>query len=250
MEQSLSKNQIKLITSLNQKKYRLLHGFFAVEGIKAIRELLNSNMKLHALYTTESFNNDANSDIYKNEILISATDLKRISFLTTPNKALAIFKIPTPLLIDTNGLIVALDDIRDPGNLGTIIRLCDWFGIKDLVCSNETVDCFNPKVVQASMGSISRVNITYVDLPSFLKEVEGPIFGTFMDGENVYNKSLPKKGVLVLGNEANGISKDIEGIIKEKIAIPRFGNIQATESLNVATATAILLSEFRRKFIV
>lgn len=250
MAQSLSKNQIKSITSLKQKKYRLLHGFFVVEGIKTIRELLSSNIHLDTLYTTESFNNDANPDICKNEILISEIDLKRISFLTTPNKALAIFKIPAPKTIDKNELIIALDDIRDPGNLGTIIRLCDWFGIKDLVCSNETVDCFNPKVVQATMGSISRVNITYVDLPSFLKEVEVSIFGTFMDGENVYNKSLPKNGVLILGNEANGISKDIEEIIKEKIAIPRFGNIQATESLNVATATAILLSEFRRKFVV
>ncbi|OYX27489.1 MAG: RNA methyltransferase [Flavobacteriales bacterium 32-35-8] len=247
MAQSLSKNQIKLITSLNQKKYRLLHGFFVVEGIKAISELLSSNIHLETLYTTESFNNSANPDICKDEILISETDLKRISFLTTPNKALAIFKVPTPKPIDTSELIVALDDIRDPGNLGTIIRLCDWFGIKDLVCSNETVDCFNPKVVQATMGSISRVNITYVDLPSFLKKVEVPIFGTFMDGENVYNKSLPKNGILVLGNEANGISKAIEVIVKEKIAIPRFGNIQATESLNVATATAILLSEFSRK---
>ncbi|PKQ43773.1 TrmH family RNA methyltransferase [Confluentibacter flavum] len=246
MVQSLSKNQIKLITSLKQKKYRLLHGFFVVEGIKTIRELLNSNMELHTLYTTERFNNAANPDSYNDEILISETDLKRISFLTTPNKALAIFKIPSFNPIDTSELIVALDDIRDPGNLGTIIRLCDWFGVKDLVCSNETVDCFNPKVIQATMGSITRVNITYVDLPAFLKNVDVPIFGTFMDGENVYNKSLPKKGVLVLGNEANGISKDIEVLIKEKIAIPRFGNIQAAESLNVATATAILLSEFRR----
>ncbi|WP_100613377.1 TrmH family RNA methyltransferase [Confluentibacter citreus] len=250
MSQSLSKNQIKLITNLKQKKYRLLHGFFVVEGIKTIRELLSSNIQLYTLFTTESFKNDANTDGYWDEILISEADLKRISFLTTPNKALAIFKIPTSKPIDTNELIVVLDDIRDPGNLGTIIRLCDWFGVKDLVCSNATVDCFNPKVIQATMGSITRVNITYADLPSFLKEVAMPIFGTFMDGENVYNKSLPKKGVLVLGNEANGISKDLEVLINEKIAIPRFGNIQVTESLNVATATAILLSEFRRKLSV
>lgn len=250
MAGSLSKNQIKLITSLKQKKYRLLHGIFVVEGIKAIAELLNSHIKLHTLYTTESFNNDTNPDGYQEEILISETELKRISFLTTPNKALAIFKIPTLKPIDTDALIVALDDIRDPGNLGTIIRLCDWFGVKDLVCSNDTVDCFNPKVIQATMGSITRVNITYLDLPLFIKNVKEPVFGTFMEGENVYNKSLPKKGILVLGNEANGISKNIENLIKGKIAIPRFGDIQATESLNVATATAILLSEFRRNFVV
>jgi len=244
--QSLSKNQIKLITSLKQKKYRLLHGFFVVEGIKTINELLSSNMQLLTLYTTETFNNDAYTNSYRDEIIISETDLKRISFLTTPNKALAIFKIPISKPIDTNGLIVVLDDIRDPGNLGTIIRLCDWFGVKDLVCSNETVDCFNPKVIQATMGSITRVNISYLDLSSFLKDTNIPIFGTFMDGENIYEKNLPKNGILVFGNEANGISKEIEVLVKERLAIPRFGDTQATESLNVATATAILLSEFRR----
>lgn len=237
----LSKSQIKLITSLKQKKYRLLHGFFVVEGIKTIKELLESNLELQTLYTTETFNIDA-----KDEILISEAELKRISFLTTPNKALAIFKIPKPKTINTNGLIVVLDAIRDPGNLGTIIRLCDWFGITDLVCSEGTVDCFNPKVIQATMGSITRVNINYVDVVDFLNKVNSPIFGAFMEGENIYKKTLPEKGVLVMGNEANGVSKEIEAIINEKISIPRFGNLQATESLNVATATAILLSEFRR----
>ncbi len=237
----LSKSQIKLITSLKQKKYRLQHGFFVVEGIKTIKELLQSKLMLQALYTTETFNIDA-----KDEILISQTDLKRISFLTTPNKALAVFKIPKPKSINTNGLIVALDAVRDPGNLGTIIRLCDWFGIKDLVCSQETVDCFNPKVIQATMGSITRVNISYVDLVDFLNEVELPVFGAFMEGETVYKKQLPNSGILVMGNEANGISKQVEATMDEKVSIPRFGDLQATESLNVATATAILLSEFRR----
>ncbi len=237
----LSKSQIKLITSLKQKKYRQQHGFFVVEGVKTIKELLQSHLVLHALYTTEPFNIDA-----KNEVLISETDLKRISFLTTPNTALAIFEIPQPQPIEKKGLIVALDAVRDPGNLGTIIRLCDWFGVKDLVCSNETVDCFNPKVVQATMGSITRVAINYIDLADFLKSTNLPIFGAFMEGENVYAKRLPENGILVMGNEANGISKEVEAMITDKIAIPRFGDLQATESLNVATATAILLSEFRR----
>lgn len=238
----LSKSQIKLITSLKQKKYRQQYGFFVVEGVKTIKELLQSNLVLYALYTTESFNSNA-----KDEVLISETDLKRISFLTTPNKALAVFKIPQPKPVEANGLMVALDDVRDPGNLGTIIRLCDWFGVKELICSNETVDCFNPKVVQATMGSLTRVNIIYVDLVQFLKDTKLPIYGAFMDGESVYNKQLPKNGILVMGNEANGVSQEIEKIITDKISIPRFGELQATESLNVATATAILLSEFKRR---
>ena len=238
----LSKSQIKLITSLKQKKQRQQHGFFVVEGIKTIKELLQSHLVLHALYTTEPFNIDA-----KNEILISETDLKRISFLTTPNTALAIFNMPQPKPIETNGLIVALDAVRDPGNLGTIIRLCDWFGIKNLVCSHETVDCYNPKVVQATMGSITRVAISYVDLVDFLKSATLPVLGAFMEGENIYKTKLPEQGILVMGNEANGLSKEVEATITKKITIPRFGDLQATESLNVATATAILLSEFKRR---
>ncbi len=238
----LSKSQIKLITSLKQKKYRQQHGFFVVEGVKTIKELLRSDLKLHKLYTTETFNIDA-----KDEIIISETDLKRITYLKTPNKALAIFEMPESKVINNNQLIVALDAVRDPGNLGTIIRLCDWFGVKDLICSKETVDCFNPKVIQATMGSITRVNISYIDLEQFLKESKVPVFGAFMDGEIVYKKELPEKGILIMGNEANGVSKEIEAIISEKISIPRFGDIQATESLNVATATAILLSEFKRR---
>lgn len=237
----LSKNQIKLITSLKQKKFRQQHGFFVAEGIKTINELLQSPLKLHELFTTESFNINA-----AKVTIISEKELKRISFLKTPNTALAVFEIPQPKPIKSDGLIVALDAVSDPGNLGTIIRLCDWFGIKDLVCSTDTVDCFNPKVVQATMGSITRVNINYVDLEGFLKSYNGPVFGAFMDGENVYSAQLPKNGVLVMGNEANGISKDVESFVTEKVAIPRFGDLRATESLNVATATAILLSEFRR----
>lgn len=238
----LSKNQIKLINSLKQKKYRLQHGLFVVEGVKTINELLQSHLELHALYTTQAFNIDA-----KHETLISETELKRISFLTTPNTALAIFKIPKAKAVEQKGLIVALDDIRDPGNLGTIIRLCDWFGVTDLVCSQGTTDCYNPKVIQATMGSIARVNINYVDLDRFLKQSMQPVFGAFMGGDNVYETQLPKTGILVMGNEANGVSKDVEALISKSISIPRFGNIQQTESLNVATATAILLSEFRRK---
>ncbi|HAB26614.1 MAG: RNA methyltransferase [Xanthomarina sp.] len=237
----LSKSQIKTITSLKQKKYRLQQGLFVAEGVKTINELLASQFSLQQLYTTNSFKIDANL-----ETVVSEKELKKISFLKTPNTALAIFKIPEPKAINTNQLLVALDNVRDPGNLGTIIRLCDWFGIRDLVCNLETVDCYNPKVVQATMGSITRVNVSYLNLTDFLKTTHMPIFGAFMEGDNIYKSQLPNKGILVLGNEANGISREIEQVITTKISIPRFGQLQSTESLNVATAAAILLSEFRR----
>ena len=141
-------------------------------------------------------------------------------------------------------------NVNDPGNLGTIIRLCDWFGVTDLICSTETVDCYNPKVVQASMGSLTRVNITYLDLEEFLKDVKNiPVYGTFMEGDNVYKSNLDKKGIVIFGNEANGINDKLECLISKKITIPRFGFTQETESLNVATAAAVLLSEFKRRTI-
>ena len=239
----VSKNQIKLITSLQQKKYRKLHGLFLAEGIKVIQELLNSNFTLHHLYVTNAVFEGVPQQ--KTSVL-SEAEFKKISALSTPNNCLALFEIPTEQKLSKEGLIVVLDDIRDPGNLGTILRLCDWFGIKDVICSEETVDVYNPKVVQATMGSITRVNVVYTDLEAFLKTTQLPIFGTFMDGENIYQKELPKTGVIVMGNEANGISAGVEQLCTQRIAIPRFGDLQQTESLNVATATAIILSEFRR----
>ena len=214
---------------------------FIAEGLKTVNELLNSSLKLHHVFTTRSFNFDA-----KSETSVTEAELKKISFLSTPNQALAIFEIPESKPIQDNQLIIALDDVRDPGNLGTIIRLCDWFGIQDLVCSASTVDCYNPKVIQATMGSITRVNVSYVNLEAFLKNNEMDVFGAFMDGNNIYKTNLPNQGILVLGNEANGISPAIEACLDNKLSIPRFGDLQTTESLNVATATAILLSEFKR----
>lgn len=239
----ITKNQIKLISSLHQKKHRLVHNLFFAEGLKVIQELLDSNFELEHLYITEVIFEDI--EVSKKTI-ISDSDLKKISALATPNNCLAVFKIPTSKPISENGLIVALDDIRDPGNLGTIIRLCDWFGINQLICSKETVDVYNPKVVQATMGSISRVVTSYIDLNDFIIQTKLPVFGTFMDGATIYKENLPTEGIIVMGNEANGISKNLEKIIKNRLSIPRFGNLQQTESLNVATATAIFLSEFRR----
>ena len=239
----LSKNQIKLILSLKQKKYRQQHGLFVVEGIKTVNELLHSNLQLHQLYTT-TLQFDVLDDLVTQ---ITEAELKKISFLKAPNMVLAVFKFPEPKPVDFSRLVVALDDVRDPGNLGTIIRLCDWFGVNDLICSNETVDCYNPKVIQATMGSITRVNVSYVDLEDILKNQDVIKFGAFMNGENVYETNLPTSGILVLGNEANGISKEIESLTIKRISIPRFGDLQETESLNVANATAILLSEFKRR---
>jgi len=204
---------------------------------------LKSNFILEHLYCTEPLFDEVPLPL---KSLISESELKKISALSTPNNCLAVFKIPASMPILDKGLILALDDIRDPGNLGTILRLCDWFGISQVVCSEQTVDLYNPKVVQATMGSISRVNVRYVNLKSFLQNSSLPIFGTFMDGSNVYMEILPKEAIIIMGNEANGISPEVENTIKNRLTIPRFGDLQLTESLNVASATAIILSEFRR----
>ena len=239
----LSKNQIKLITSLQQKKQRFAHRLFFAEGIKGIQELLESNFELVHLYTTQN-----DFDIVSNDkkVLINEQELKKITALATPNTCLAVFKIPNEKKITESGLILALDSIRDPGNLGTILRLCDWFGIQEIICSKETVDIYNPKVVQATMGSLARVNVNYIDLAPFISQTKLPVFGTFMNGTNIYKTDLRQEGIIVMGNEANGISPEIEKLIKYRLAIPRFGTLQKTESLNVSTATAIVLSEFRR----
>ena len=239
----VTKNQIKLISSLHQKKFRQAHNLFIAEGEKVISELLSANVALEQIYNTTNL---FSATYQEKTTLISDTDLKKISALTVPNNCLAVFKIPQPNKINTSGLIVALDDIRDPGNLGAIVRLCDWFGIAQIVCSEQTVDLYNPKVVQATMGSISRVNVNYVNLKSFLSSTKKTVYGTFMEGENIYTSHVNEDAILVLGNEANGISEAIEQLVATKLSIPRFGAIQATESLNVATATAIFLSEFKR----
>jgi len=241
----VSKNQVKLITGLQQKKYRKQHKLFFAEGIKVVQELLNSNFELHHLYTTKHIFEGIDAQKLS---VITDDDLKKISALTTPQACLALFEMPQEKPVALNGLIVALDDVRDPGNLGTIIRLCDWFGIAHLVCSENCVDVYNPKVVQATMGSISRVNVVYTDLQEYVSQTALPVFGTFMDGKNIYTENLPQDAIIVMGNEANGISGKVEALCTQRIAIPRFGNVQQTESLNVATAAAVTLSEFRRNF--
>lgn len=239
----VSKNQIKLITALHQKKYRQREGLFLAEGAKVIAELLKSDFELQQLYVTEPLFPEADPG---KKTAIGAAELKKLSALAAHNNCLAVFAIPEAKPVSQNGLIVALDDIRDPGNLGTILRLCDWFGVDQVVCSGETVDLYNPKVVQATMGSLARVNVNYVDLAGFLSNTRLPVFGTFMDGSTIYAEKLPAEGIVVMGNEANGISPEVGKAINKRLSIPRFGNLQQTESLNVAAATAIVLSEFRR----
>ncbi len=239
---SLSKKQLKLITSLQQKKYRQKYQLFIGEGVKLVNELIDSDFELEHLFVLE--NSDFKGVEGEEVTYVTASELKRISLLKNPNNVLGIFKIPTEKPLINSDLIVALDGINDPGNLGTIIRLCDWFGIKQLLCSKNTVDCYNSKVIQSTMGSITRVNINYVDLLETFKTLDKNVFTADMSGQNIYEKTLPKSGILVMGNEANGISKEIDEYTTNRLTIPRFGT--STESLNVATATAILLSEFRR----
>lgn len=241
----ISNSQIKIIKSLRQKKYRIQHSQFVAEGDKTIIELIQANYKTISLY---SVNTTIGS--YENEVNeLTQAELCKISNLSNPKNSLAVFAIPETAKIDFDKLIVGLDNISDPGNLGTIIRLCDWFGIKDLICSLDTVDCYNPKVVQASMGSLSRVNINYMDIENVIEQKNIPVYGTYMKGNSIYKEALIQKGIILFGNEANGISLKLSKLINHKISIPRFGNLQKTESLNVANAMAIILSDNSRKSI-
>lgn len=237
----ISKSEIKLITSLQQKKYRNKHGLFIAEGKKIILDLISAGLKLHSLYAAEDV-----SDITKDFQIISEAESKKISVLKNPNGVIGVFEIKKNVPPKAEGLIVALDAVRDPGNLGTIIRLCDWFGVSQILCSLDTVDCYNPKVIQATMGSIARVSIEYLDLAPTLMDVKLPIYAAVMNGANVYKNSLPKDAIIVMGNEANGISEEIISLANNNITIPNFSQRSKAESLNVATATGILLSEFRR----
>lgn len=239
----ISINQKKFVNSLKQKKFRTERGLFVVEGIKLVEELLNSDYETSDIYATSSW-------IGRNEgfvcFEVSEKELKSISSLKTPNEVLAIVKQKESQLNDvSNSLSIALDKVQDPGNFGTIIRTADWFGVKNIICSDESVDVYNPKVLQATMGSFFRMNIIYTDLPQFFtKNEELTVYGAVLDGDNVYEKELNSKGaVLLMGNESKGLSKDLKPFITKKVLIPNFGK---AESLNVATATAILCSECRR----
>ncbi len=239
---NLSRNQLKLITSLQRKKYRTKYNLFVAEGTKVVEEYLNSDYELEQLFCVDD-------SLYKKigEITqISETELNKISSLVNPNNVLALFKIPREETLKKEGLILVLDQINDPGNLGTIMRLCDWFGVDQLICSSDTVDCYNAKAIQASMGSLARLSVVYTNINIYLENSTLPKFAASMEGASLYEFTLPKKAILIMGNEANGIADSTLKFVNQTIAIPRFGKLRQTESLNVASATAILLSEFNR----
>ena len=236
----LSKNQVKLIQKLHHKKYRNELNLFIVEGKKSINEFLQAGYTPQLLIATEAFTTSVPQHLITP---VTKDELRKVSTLQNPDEGLAVFEQPKHKGILQEGVIVALDNVQDPGNLGTIIRLCDWFGVETLLCNTQTVDCYNPKVVQASMGSLTRVAVHYLDLAAFLTTTALPVYTMDLEGENLYTATFPKDCILILGNEANGISSEVRALSNEVITIPRFSKHQRTESLNVAMAGAIILSE-------
>jgi TrmH family RNA methyltransferase len=249
----LSKNKIKFLQSLSLKKNRDETGLFIIEGEKSIQEVLQSPIKMKSIIGSEEIIMQYTSPQLE-YLPATYAEIKKISSLQTPQGVLAVCEQPgkKPIFPHiTDKLTLVLDDIQDPGNLGTIIRLCSWFGIENVVCSVNTVDCYNPKVVQSSMGSIAKVSVQYTNLQPFLNECRDQnleIYGAFLDGKNIYAENLLNKGIIVMGNEGKGISPEIEKIITKKITIPNYSiNNSGVESLNVSIATAIICGEFRRQ---
>lgn len=235
--ENLSKNKIKLIRSLRLKKNRDAEQLFVVEGEKIIAELLSEQREsIEFICTTDP------QFSFERSYLTDERGMKQISALKTPGKLLAVVRIPAPKASNSD-LIIALDGIQDPGNLGTIIRTADWFGISSIVCSKDTVDCFNQKVVQATMGSLFRMSIQYVDLDSYLAETSIPVYGALLDGKDMYSSPMEKQGILLIGNEGKGISNVIKAHVTHPILIPKYGE---AESLNAAMATGIILAEYKR----
>ena len=244
--EKIAKSQVKLVKSLQLKKFRDELGLFVAEGEKCVSELAKSFELVH---------------LYREGENATRTEIEQISGLRTPQGVIGVFKkksdpsAPSDKSEAINSLALALDGIQDPGNLGTIIRTCDWFGVHDIFCSRDTADCYNPKVVQATMGALARVRIHYVDLPAWLAEQQCPIFGTLLDGKNMYDvlssinrqSSIVQSSIIVMGNEGNGISSAVRQLITHPIRIPSYPkNAETSESLNVSIATAIVLAEFRR----
>ncbi|MGY8987489.1 MAG: TrmH family RNA methyltransferase [Flavobacteriales bacterium] len=240
----ISKNQIKFVKSLQQKKNRITHESFVVESTKNVIEILNSNYEISQLFALKSWieNNKIDNSYSVNEV--TEKELQRISSLKTASEVLVVVKIPQKNLeFDFSGVNIFLDQIKDPGNLGTIIRICDWFGVKNIYCSENAVDVYNPKVVQSTMGSISRVNLYYTNLFELIDKVPKAvsIYGAFMDGENLNDVKIIGDSIIVFGNESNGVSKDLESKLNNKITINKKG---MAESLNVAVSAAIIINKF------
>lgn len=248
----LSKNKIKLISSLSQKKFRDETGLFVAEGTKLVSDL-SVAFPCELLLVTEARKNEFSSIQAIEMVEVTEQELAKVSAQKSPQGVLALFRKPIHVLNYAdlaNRLTLALDDVQDPGNLGTIIRIADWFGIQDILCSLHCADAFSTKTVQATMGALARVKVHPVDLPEFLHQVAGqlPVYGTFMDGEDIYESRLSPSGIIVMGNEGNGISVEIEELVTQKLLIPNFPKGQPTsESLNVGVATALVCAEFRRR---
>ena len=244
----ISKSQIKFVKQLEQKKHRQREGVFVAEGPKVVGDLLAAGFRPAQIFATASWESPREAPSVLQEI--TDDELRKLSFLQHPQQVLAVFQLPQALHSKSSAsrLILALDGVQDPGNLGTIIRIADWFGISQMVCSPDTADAWNPKVVQATMGSIARVSIVYTDLKEYLNATTLPVCGTLLDGENIYEKELPHEAIIVMGNEGNGISPEVRQLVTDKLLIPRFR--EGAESLNVAIATAITCSEFCRRSIL
>lgn len=247
----ISKNKIKLIRSLANKKNREDEGLFVAEGTKIVAEIVDSNFEVVSVFALADFFQKHKISDKIEQIEITEIELKQISFLTTPNQALALVRIPKrefDISILNSNLVLAYDDIQDPGNLGSVIRTAEWFGIKHIICTQNSVDVFNSKVVQATMGAISRVEVYYTDLEQLFEKISNhniEIYGTLLNGNNIYNENLSSKGIILFGNESKGISQKLEKFVTKKIKIPEAeGN--KTESLNVSIASGIVCAEFAR----
>ena len=251
----ISKSQIQLVNALRINKFRSLHKKFVVEGPKIVGELLSSDLITDTIFATNDWILENSPDIPANSniVKVKPRELERVSAMKTPNQVVAVVNLPESLSVSTDifsDLVIMLDEIKDPGNLGTIIRTANWFGIQHLICSNDSVDAFNPKVVQASMGSVFRVKIYYEDLKSLLAKLDKNtnVYGALLNGKDIYEIEKKDSGILLIGNESRGISNDLMPFITHPVSIPSFSNSdsQPAESLNASIATAILCSEFKR----
>jgi TrmH family RNA methyltransferase len=252
----VSKSKISFINSLKLKKYRIKEKLFVVEGEKIVSEVLKSNLDIKLICALPEYLEKNEYYLEKFQDLVfeaKPEEMKKISSFVTPSNVLAIVSMPESrnILYKNEDLYLALDEIQDPGNLGTIIRICDWFGIKNLICSLNSADLYSPKTLQATMGAFLRVNVIYANIAEeivkFKNNTKNHVFGTFLNGENIYKSSLPKAGFIIMGNEGKGINKNLEAMVDKKLFIPSFSELDIhAESLNVSVASAIICSEFKR----
>lgn len=249
----ITRARIKWIKSLEMRKYRLQHNAFVAEGPKLVGELLPYSTPLYVAAIKEWLEQNRHLlGAVKEVNEVTQEELERASLLRTPQSVLAVMPIPKNLNLQPSifneQLVLALDGVQDPGNMGTILRIADWFGIHHILCSDGTADVYNPKCVQSCMGALARVEVHYCNLPEVLREVQTPIYGTFLDGTDIYQEALSQNGIIVMGNEGNGISKEVAKLVNRRLYVPNFpkGSI-TTESLNVAVATGIVCAEFRRR---